>query len=316
MATLYTVLCALQAQVIAVTQGLTSNSPDTNGLPLTVLVGLYWPSAKALQDNVRPKNAAGATGPTSMVTVYDRGLAADSTRWLPTIVGGDVTGPPPDPTMHMSVTKSENWVQQLATMTLTFAGPVQIGDAVGIVLSQSFGQNAAGVVPIAVLGDTPTTMAAKAAAMLTADPLISQWLTAVAVGPVVTLTSRLNTSPVSIAANVGFGGSDGTGAVTQLREVGRRKRHFQIVVWSRTPDDRITVGDPIETLIANMSADFGLTFPDGTMGRLTFSGDIMHDEATLSDTMRRDFMVCVDYGINTIDTLYAVLAPIAQYTIL
>lgn len=321
MATLYTVLSALQAQVSAVTQGLTSNSPDTFGMPLTVLVGLYWPSAKALQNNVRVKNVPGGAplAPTSMITIYDRGLAADSTRWLPTVVGGDTTGPPPDPTLHMSVTASEGYVQQLASMTLTFAGPVQIGDAVGLVFTQSFGVHMAAVVPIAVLGDTPTTMAAKAAAMLNAEPQISQWLTAVAVGPVVTLTSHLNTASVALAVNVGFGGSGtgtGGGGTTQLIEIARRKRHFLIAVWSRTPDDRITVTDPIEILIATLEADFGLTFADGTMGRLTFSGDVMHDDATLSDTMRRDFMVCVDYGINTIDTLYAVLAPIAQYTIL
>jgi hypothetical protein len=314
-ATLYSVLCALQAQISSVTQGLISNSPDTFGKPLTVQVGLYWPSAKSLQNNVRVTNAPGAIGPTTLITVYDRGLAADSTRWLPTTVGSSLLTNPPDPTQHMSVTPSEHFVQQLATMTLTFAGPIQIGDAVGIVFTGVLGQFSAAVVPIAVIGDTATSMATKAAALLTADPLISTWMTAIAVGPVVTLTSLLASSFTSVSVNVGAGGSGIGGNNTQLTEIGRRRRHFQIVVWSRTADDRITVGDPIEMLIAQLEANFGLTFPDGTLGRLTFSGDTQHDEAVLSDTYRRDFMVCVDYGINVTDVTYSILAPISQFAV-
>lgn len=321
MATLYTVLCSLQAQVSSVTQGLISNSPDTFGTPLTVQVGLYWPSMKALHDNVRPANGlgGGGTGPTSLVTIYDRGLAADSTRWTSSVVSSSITTTPPDPTQHMSVAISENYVQQLEAMTVTFGGTVQIGDAVGLVFSGVLGFSSAAVIPIAVAGDTPSTMAAKAAALITADPLISQWMTAVAVGPVLTLTSLLAGSFISLSANVGYGGVGTTtspGANTQLVEIGRRRRHLQIVVWSRTPDDRITVGDPIEALIAELEYNFGLTFPDGTMGRLTFSGDLLHDEATLSDTLRRDFFLCVDYGINVTDVTYSILAPISQFTVL
>lgn len=314
MATLYVVLCAIQAQVSAVTQGLVSNSPDTFGQPLTVEIGLYWPSAKSLQNNVRPANGAGGLGPSALVTIMDRGLAADSTRWTATVVGGDLISNPPDPTMHMSVTQSEAYVQQLAQMTVTFMGPVQVGDAVGIVLSNVLGLSSAAVVPIAIAGDTAASMAAKAAAMLTADPLISAWMTAAAVGPVLTLTSLLSGPQISIVTRVGFGGSGPGGATNRLVEIGRRKRHLQIVVWTRTPDDRITVADPIEAMLAGLEANFGLTFPDGTMGRLLYTGDTLHDEATLSDTLRRDFMVSLDYGITTTDQTWAILAPIAVNT--
>lgn len=321
MATLYTVLCAIQAQVSAVTQGLISTSPDTNGRPLTVEVGLYWPSAKALQNNVRPANGPAGLGPTSLVTVYDRGLAADSTRWLPTIIATCVT--PATMTVLVSPATVSVPIAPVVYLlpgqsaTLTFGGPITAGDAVGVSLAPFLGGNEA-VVPVAVAGDTPATMAAKLVSMLMLGPpspvwlqaidsMLPTWITATAVGPVVTITSKLAVGGLSLNVNIGNGG-------TQTREIGRRKRHFQIVVWSRTPDDRITVSDPIEALIAAMESDFGLTFPDGTMGRLTFSGDIMHDEATLSDTLRRDFMVCVDYGISTVNATYAVLAPILQTT--
>lgn len=313
MATLYTVLCAIQAQISGATQGLTSSSPDTTGLPLTVEVGLYWPTAKALHNNVRKGNAPGGVGPSALVTVYDRGLSADSTRWLPAIVGNTVTGA----SMTVAMVPSSGTILPGQSCALTFAGPVSVGDAAGVVLTAGIGTSEA-VVPIAVAGDTPTTMAAKLAAMLAltgpippwllvTDSQLPTWITATAAGPVVTITSLLAGGAIALAVNVGNGGK-------QIVEIGRRKRHFQIVVWCRTPDDRNTVSDPIEALIAGMEADFGLTFPDGTLGRLTFTGDMMHDEATLSDTMRRDFMVCVDYGVTTTNVTYAVLAPIVQTT--
>lgn len=301
MATLYQVLVAIQQQVSAVTQGLISTSPDTLSQPLTVRVGLYWPSVKALQDNVRKSNLI-TLGPTALVTVYDRGLASDSTRWQSTLVGRSVIPP------TLTVALSEDYVQQLDSMTLTFGGIPTVGDAVGIVLQPGIAL-AHAVVPIAILADTAITMAAKALALLQADPTIMSWVTPSLVGSVLTLTSLLGGAPIAIQANVGNGGS-------LLMEVARRKRHFQIVVWTRTPDDRNTVGDPIEALIAQLEADFGLTFPDGTLGRLTFSGDTLHDQATLSDTMRRDFMVCVDYGISVADVTYSILAPISQFTVL
>ena len=299
MATLYQVLVTIQSLVSGVTQGLISNSPDTLGQPLTVEVGLYWPSVKALQNNVRKSHPA-TSGPTALVTVYDRGLAADSTRWLPAVVGQTLTP------ATLTVTTSENYVQQLVSMTLTFGGVPTVGDAVGIVIQPGI-TLAQAVVPIAVAGDTALTMAAKALALLQANPTIMSWVVPSLVGNVLTLTSLLSGAPLSIQANVGNGG-------TQSTEIGRRRRHFQIVVWARTPDDRITVSDPIEALIAGLEANFGLTFLDGTIGRLTFTGDTMHDEAVLSDTLRRDFMVCVDYGINVTDATYTILAPISQFT--
>lgn len=300
MATLYTVLSAIQSQITAVTQGLISNSIDTNGKPLTVEVGLYWPSAKALQSNVRPANGPSGLGPTTLVTVFDRGLAKDSTRWVPSITGQTLTP------ATMTATLSENYVQQLATTTVTFGAVPTVGDAVGLVLAP-FLFNAQAIVAIAGATDTASTMATQAATLLMANPVIAGWVFASATGPVLSITSLSSTQLVSIQANVGNGGS-------QSYEIARRFRHFQIVVWSRTADDRITVGDPIEVLIANLEANFGLTFPDGTLGRLTFSGDMLRDDATLSDTSRRDFMVCVDYGISTTNLTYAVLAPIVQNT--
>lgn len=304
MATLYTVLSTIQAAVSDVTQGLISYSPDTNGQPLTVEVGLYWPSAKALQNNVRRTNAPGGGGPTAMVTIYDRGIAADSTRWGPTPIGATLIP------ATMTAVLSTPVVQPSGTATVTIVGPVSVGDAVALVVAPGLFGNCA-VIPSAVAVDTPETIAAKMAYLVNNNAdlgthKIASLLSATVSGAVVTVTS-VATQALRLTVNVGNGG-------TRMIEVGRRKRHFQIVLWTRTPDDRILVGDEIEALIATMASDFGLAFPDGTLGRLTFSGDTSHDEATLSDVMRRDFMVCVDYGITTTDHTYAVLAEIIQFT--
>lgn len=307
MATLYTVLSAIQQQVSAVTQGLISYSPDTNGQPLTVEVGLYWPSAKALQNNVRRLNAPGGGGPTSLVTIYDRGIAADSTRWVPTVVSS--TTIPTTTTAVLSATA----IVPGGTAWVTFGATCSVGDAVALVVTPELFGNCA-VIPSAVLGDTPTTMAAKMAVLINSNGdlgtnKIASLLSATANGPIVVLTNVTPTTLLHLAINIGNGGA-------QLTEIGRRKRHFQIVIWCRTPDDRVLVGDVIEVLVAQLEANFGLTFPDGTLGRLTFSGDVSHDDATLSDTMRRDFMVCVDYGITVTDQTYALLAPIIQFAAL
>jgi hypothetical protein len=182
--------------------------------------------------------------------------------------------------------------------TLTFNGPITAGDAAAIILQTSL-LNQGAVVPSALVTDTPVTMAAKAAAMIAVDPTLSTWVTASVSDTTLTLTN-ITAGQLSLTVNIGNGG-------TETIEIGRRSRHLQIVVWARTPDDRDTVSDPIEQLVATLEYNFGVELNDGTLGRLTFYGDIQRDDATLSDTLRRDFMVCVEYSITTTDQAYAVL---------
>ena len=320
MPTLFTVLNAIQQQVALVTEGLFSSSPDTLGAPINVEVGLYWPSAKALHSNVHTVDPV-TSNLTALVTIYDRGLAKDSTRWLPGPIGGTVTTPTLTATVNgvPVVVTTDPYIGQLGTAVIVLGGTVTPGDAIGVVLSNSL-NNPNAVVAVGGATDTPATMATQLAALIngTATGLYGNgglgakngtlplWVSATAVGSTVTITSLVN-QVLSLQLNIGNGG-------TILTEIGRRQRHFQIVVWTRTPDDRITVGDPIEVWIAEAEANFGLTFPDGTMGRLTFYGDMLRDDATLSDTLRRDFLIAVDYPITTTDQAYAVLAPIQNVT--
>jgi hypothetical protein len=306
MATLLAVENSIEAMVLTATAGLISQAPDTAGLPITVRAGIGWPSAKALQDNVRKGNNAG-TNPTALITIFDRGLGTDTTRWLPNVVGSTSTQ------TALTATLSTDSIGPYGTAILTFGGSVVAGDACGLVFRPppiSFDNF--GVVPTATSSDTLTTMAAQCATLINTSAdlgtnIAGSMISALSSGPIVALTS-LKPVAMHIAAATGNTG-------TQTTEIGRRSRHFQIVVWTRTPDDRSVIADQIEVAIAQSEADFGLTFPDGTLGRMTYYGDVQHDDATLSDTFRRDFLACVEYGITTTDTVYSVLAPILQYRV-
>lgn len=307
MATLYTLLKALRDQVAIATTGLTSTSEDTPGRPINVEVGLYWPSAKALQNNVRAiDNSTGNL--TALVTVYDRGMASDSTRWGSQIVGTSLVPPTLTITLNGTVIEGlspDPQIDPFGTATLVFNGPITPGDAAAIILAESLLGTAA-IVVIAGASDTPQTLAAQAVTLLTASATLSQWVTAAATGNTLTITSKL-TGFLALKVNIGNGG-------IETIEIARRKRHLQVIVWARTPMDRDTVSDPIEAMVAGLEYNYGLTFPDGTMGRLTYMGDVETDAATLSDTMRRDFLVCLDYPITTQDQVYTVLAPLFDVT--
>ena len=196
-------------------------------------------------------------------------------------------------------------VPGFGTATIQIGGPITPNDAVAIVYSHVKGTSGA-VVVIASATDAPNTVAANLAAALNNDATASTLVHATAANNVVTLRSQIST-PTTIVANVGNG-------ATRTREIGRRDRHLQVILWTRTEDDRNSVGNAIDTQIAKLEANFGLTFPDGTLGRVLYAGDQQFDDATLADTYRRDFMVSVDYPITTIDALYAVLAPITRNT--
>lgn len=296
MATLYGMLAAMERSVVAATTGLTSSAPDTAGDPLNVEVGIGWPAEKTLQDNVRA-----APNPSALVSIYDRGMGRDVTRWLSREVSRTVTP------ATVTAQASAPYIGPFATGQITIGGTVTSGDAIAVMLATRIGQASAQVVSPSTT-DTPATIATAIAAAIQGDTILNKMVTATAAGAVVTLTS-ITTDLTTFAVNVGNGG-------TRTSEVGRRNRDVQIVIWTRTEDDRNTVGDAIEATIAQLEADFGLTFSDGSVGRVLYQGDRQFDDSTLADTYRRDFFASVDYPITVTDALYAVLAPIPRNTTL
>lgn len=283
---------------ITYTEAVTGPSPTetisiTEGLLPVVAVG--WPAVNTLQASVAQNGQC-------VANVYDRKLVRNTTRWMPFSYG--------DTVMPATLTTviSNSYIGAGASRTITLGGTVTAGDAVSCVIVNS------GVVPpqswaevvIGVAGDTATTMAAKLAAAIIADTNLNPWLIASSAGAVVTLTSRLVAGDLILSSYTGNGG-------TRTMEIGRRQRELQIVIWAQTEEDRQSVGDPIEELLVSLNSQFGVTFSDGTVGRLVMGADYYCEDDTLQDVYRRDFLFSLDYPITATDALYSVLAPVQQY---
>lgn len=300
MTSLHVVQAGLERAVSAVLTGL-----SVGGNPLTVDVGIGWPPLNKLQDVARsakskPVAQKGAVG------VYDRRIGRNTTRWNPSSFNQVNVA------ATLTSVVSQSVIPPAGAATITLGGTVTVGDAVSTVLEDageiaiSPGEaqpwSVSAEVAIGGATDTPTTMAAALAALISADAVMNLLVTALAVGPVVTLTAKSGKGPIRLVSNTGNGGS-------QEREIGRREREFQIASWSSTEEARNAIGDPIDTMLAQAELNFGLTFPDGSQGRLLYVNDFDIEDGTLQDAYRRDFLLTIDYPVTVKDQLYAILAP-------
>lgn len=300
MASLHSVEAAILAQIKSVTTGLIFNN-----LPIQVNSAIGWPPEKALQENVR--------GSTSVISVYDRKMAKNSTRWKPIVLSTNTTP------ATLTSALSNSTLAPGATGTLTLGSNVTPGDAVSLVINNSalgmkvnFSnvtiQNVYAQVVVAGANDTPISLAQALAAAIAADPVLSTWVNVSASGGILTITSLVPVGTLTLQSNVGNG-------AVNTREIGRRERVFQVVVWSPTSDIRTVVASQVEVLLQQLEVNFSLAFSDGSFGRLYNQNDFDLEDATLADTYRHDFIFSVDYPITEQDALFAVLAPIPAYQV-
>lgn len=258
--------------------------------PYEAAVG--YPAVKRLQDIA--KNAPAA------VSVYDRKITKNATRWAPHVVAEVVT--PATLTTALEPAR----IAPGATATITLGGTVTVGDAVSA-LAQTVGGATGAVVAIGGDTDTPTTMATALAALINSDASMAGKLTATASGVVVTVT---NVSTVALA----LGSYTGNGGIS-TREIGRRDQSMQIILWAKTVEIRNMMVAALASAIASAEIDFGPTLPDGTQGRLSYMSDYDLEDDTLEDVYRHDFMLSLEYAVTTTDVLYAVLAPVLDFEI-
>jgi hypothetical protein len=310
MASVYQVLSAMEQQVVLATTGLSMFDS-----PIAVETGLYWPPIKTLSRITK------MAPPGALVSVYDRKVGHDTTRWIPALLAQTSTTP-----LLVSVPASQ-FLLPGGSGTLTLSGGVAVGDEVSLLVKS----RGAAVVPdpgdgsytqsptVAVVystkpGDSPTTAATSLAAMASASPTVGPWVRTTVSSPGVLTIQNLLPSAVTVTSYTGNGGVNTT-------EIGRRKRELQITVWAPTPEIRDIVANPIEVLVAQMEVfggtsgvfQSGLVLADGSFARIEHYNDFLVDDPMLADLYRRDMILSADYPVTQQDLLYSVLAPILQY---
>ncbi len=313
MASLYQVLAAMQQQVVAVTTNLTGPLGDI----LSVQTGILWPPINTLERLVQMRP------PGALISVYDRKVGHDSTRWSPGIVAQTVT-----PALLVS-SPADQIIVPGSTGTLTLSGGVASGDAVslivksrgaGVVLDPGDGtytqSPTVAVVYCTIHGDSPASAAAGLVSLANADPAVSPRVVCTSSGTGTVTIQNLLPSAIEVNSYTGNGG-------TNVVEIGRRKRELQLTVWSPSPEIRDIVFDPIESMVQEMeifrgsSGQYtaGLVLADGSFARIEHYNDYLVDDPVLADLYRRDEILCADYPVTSQDKLYSVLAPVTQYQI-
>lgn len=280
---------ASQFQVLSSVQALVNAALDALSPLVTYQSAIGYPPINVLQ-NI-------AKGGPAIVSIYDRKISKNATRWSPYVVSQTVT----PATLTTAITPSH--IAPGHTAQITLGGSVTVGDAVSALAIQ-LGSNTGAVVVIGGSIDTPTTMATALAAAINSDPSMTGLLTATASGAVVTVTNAAAVG-LAVASYAGNGG-------TQVREIGRRDQQVQIILWTQTVEQRNAMTEAIAEAIAESELNFGPALADGSSGRLSYVSDYDLEDDTLEDVFRHDFMVGMDYPVTVMDLLFAVLAPVGD----
>lgn len=280
MANITQVTDALEAALEAVSSGIVIDRE-----PVDVKIGYGWPGTTALQNTAR--NGA-------RIGIVEK-ASRPKTRWMPR--RGTVVF---DPTGITATIDNPN-LGVNGTAVITIASQVNPNDALGLVLTT--GNKMLGAVANAGNGDTLDGMATKLAADINTR-LAGTQLDAVAAGSHVTITNNSLLS-YQLKANVGNIGQI-------ARETGRLESTIQIAVW--TKNERIlrelTVRyDPVLQDFQNTK----LLLSNGERGTVLYQGSVPSYEDLLKDIVRRNFLLTVEYSLTTFDTVYQVVAPLANW---
>lgn len=290
MANEFTVFEGFRTQLVTALTGMTNALSQ----PIVVEIGIGWPS--------QPKFAELSGDPTKcLVSIYDRKVSKPVRSFLPHQFAATI-----NPTgITATLNKANLPPADTATITLAFAvgfSAVQLNDAVG--LGVHMGKDDDGATASAVAGETLTTLAAKLRDAINANPTLNDWISATALGAVVTITN-LTTKPLRLGAN--------TGNVNQGHvEVARQSRQAQVVIWTSTNDVRKRVGAKVEEFLGQLQADYGFALGNQHV-RVMLEGGLLNDENVKMDIYRQDFVFSLEYGITRIDQAWSVLVAIGSY---
>jgi hypothetical protein len=136
-------------------------------------------------------------------------------------------------------------------------------------------------------GDTLAIIAAALATLIAVDLPGTTSL-----GPVITVAAGGRIEAVRV-------GSIGT----NIREIRRQERVFQITIWAATPSNRDSVAAVVDVALASINF---LTMPDGFAARIIYRGSPETDSLQKAKLYRRDLLYSVEYATTQTDTGYQV----------
>ncbi len=139
-----------------------------------------------------------------------------------------------------------------------------------------------------VANGVPYVYAAQQADTLTSIATALAALIAVGI-PGTTSSGAVITLPNSARLTAVRVGTSGT----QVREIRRQEKVFQISVWADTNEKRVTLASAIDAALSSVNF---LTMPDGTAARLIYRNSLDSDVAQKDRIYRRDIFYTVEYA--------------------
>jgi hypothetical protein len=168
-------------------------------------------------------------------------------------------GPPAQPSLTAVVTGT----------SVTFGGTAETGQIAGILVDgRSYAYRTQA-------GDMPELVAANLATMARDHSIV-----------------RLSRSTLTIAGAGNLLARVVADAPVQ-QEVRRQEQDFRITCWCPTPASRDAAATAIDQSLSSMRF---LALPDGTQGRLIYSGTTVFDQSQNASLYRRDLMYSVEYA--------------------
>ena len=293
MSTSRTALVALKADLDTVIA-----SPVTIGLnSVAVELGVGWPPVNVLQNVARRQVVVGAIN----------GLGSkNATRWM------SFTALSTQNPTGVTTAVSNGIIAPLGSQTITVGGTIAARDAISAVVDFQFrrldGQeNDAAVASGLLATDTPSIVATKLATEINAKVPLNSYVSAVAVGPVVTITN-LTGELLKLSSHVGN--------VADLDIEARRVSQMcQLTLWAGSVEQRDAISNLVETRLGQLQNGFGFQDTNGAWIRLENDGyQDMYDD-TLKDVYRTDFRFTTEFGVTYADVAYSILAPVRDYDI-
>jgi hypothetical protein len=203
----------------------------------------------------------------------------------------------PTPTERQVEQHSMEWQQaSIATATIAMAvngTQVTVSGTGGASQNASILVDGASYVYAVQANDTPTSIATALAALISADRSASS------TGAVLMIPNSR-----SITARVGVIG-------TNIREVARMEKVFQVSIWANSPASR----DPFASLIdSTLRGMLRMTMVDGSLANIRYKGSIQRDNEQKNGIYRRDILYAVEYSVTQTITATQVVAESFSFT--